>query len=273
MFFPTYINYPVKCVPSPYRHCLTSFFRPSQLLHYYHYFYKCQKYLYDDICQYHLTDTSTKAHLEKLPLPIIFLHTSWDFLAKFFNDLFKHKKKLKSCMLHWHLLHSNPLWGPVNQVSSLTRWNSRDANLAKLPFMGPALKLQTPLSTPKSKDSSLQHTQPGLSSQWKCKAQRVQIRKPDCDWRDPETANSTPEPKPSSETSHWHSTEPAEQRCDLKIESFWVQSLSPGVHVTLFGPAPVLEGTRSWVEWQQWQRVTLSVSPQNPSHQQRFISV
>lgn len=121
-FFPNCISYPVKCVPSPYRHCLTSFFRPSQLLHYYHYFYKCQKYLYGDICQYHLTDTSTKAHLEKLPLPIIFLHTTCDFLAKIFNDLFKHKKnkkKLKSCMLPWHLLHSNSLWGPVNQVPSL----------------------------------------------------------------------------------------------------------------------------------------------------------
>lgn len=69
------------------------------------------------------------------------------------------KKKLKSCMLHWHLLHSNSLWGPVNQVSSLTTWNSTDANLAKLPFMGPALKLQAPLWTAKSKDSSLQHTQ------------------------------------------------------------------------------------------------------------------
>lgn len=136
------------------------------------------------------------------------------------------KKNLKSCMLHWHLLHSNSLWGPVNQVPSLTRWNSRDANLANLPFLGPALKFQAPLSTPKSKGSSLQHTQPGLSSQRKCKAHRVQTRKPDCDRSHPETTSSTPEPKPSS-APHWHGTEPSEQRRDLKIENFWVQSPQP----------------------------------------------
>lgn len=136
-------------------------------------------------------------------------------------------------MLHWHLLRSNSLWGPVNQVSPLTRWNSRDANLAKLPFMGPALILQAPLSTPKSKDTSLEHIQPGLSSQWKYKAHRVQTRKPDCGWSDPETANSTPESKPYS-ASPWHGTEPSEQICDLKIESLWVQSVTRGRCDTLW---------------------------------------
>lgn len=134
-------------------------------------------------------------------------------------------------MLPWHLLHSNSLWCPVNQVSSLTRWNSREANLAKLPFLGPALKLQAPLSVPKSKESSLQHTQPGLASQWKCKAHRVQTRKSVCDWS--ETPNSTSEPK-SSSASPWHCTEPSGQRCDLKIGSFEVQSVTRGTSDTLW---------------------------------------
>lgn len=141
IFFSQRISYLIKVIPSPYRCFLTYLFRPSQLSYYHDSLYKQHKYLYDDICQHHLTDKTTKVHLEMLPLPIISLHLLWDFLAKLCNNLFTHKK-LKSYVLLWHLLQSKSLLGPVSWVSSITRWNSRPPNLTVLSFMGPLLRLQ-----------------------------------------------------------------------------------------------------------------------------------
>lgn len=125
-------------------------------------------------------------------------------------------KKHKSYTSLWHLFHSNSLWGPVNWVSFITRWMSRAANLAMLPFVGPSPMTEgTPLNSSEQRHF-LQHTQPGLYSWGKCKAHRVQTRKPDCEWSDLHTANNNPEAKPYC-ASPWHSTE-------LKDSRMWFEN-------------------------------------------------
>lgn len=137
-------------------------------------------------------------------------------------------------MLPWHLLHSNSLWGPVNQVPSLPggilemqtlqschfwdlNWNYR--HLSQLLRARRVLCSTPSLACPPS--GTNQKTR--LWLKWE--------------------PHSTSEPK-SSSASLWHGTEPSEQRCDLKIGSCEVQSVTRGTSDTLW-TCTVLHWARS----------------------------